>query len=147
MRNLGIDHFLFIRIKKEILILILSFRRIISNNRFEDFQPARKFSYVKGVVKDFPCVQKAQQLLRSCLHGYRLRPDAVDCTGTSIAHWAAQREHPLPLFKTLKELGSPLTKNNKVNIAWPHRFKGVMGIREHTQYIGYQIGGHVSLKT
>jgi len=102
----------------------VSLRRILTSSRFEHFHRARKFSFVKGIVKDFPCVDKAQLLLRGTLFnrqiGYRLRPDAVDCTGTSIAHWAAQREHPTPLFKTLKELGSPLSKNNKAGMSPLH---------------------------
>ena len=44
------------------------------------------------------------------------RPDAFDANGSTIAHFAAQRENPAPLFRCLKDLGTPLARTNKVRI-------------------------------
>lgn len=95
-------------------------RDILSSSLWGTLKFSQKFAYVKGIVKDLPCEAKAARLLRKWVFGHRralLRPDSVDSTGTSIAHWAAQRDNPTPLFKTLKDLGAPLSRNNKVT---PH---------------------------
>ena len=42
------------------------------------------------------------------------RPDVFDANGSTIAHFAAQREDPAPLFRCLKDLGTPLARTNKV---------------------------------
>ena len=44
------------------------------------------------------------------------RPDVFDANGSTIAHFAAQREDPAPLFRCLKDLGTPLARTNKVRI-------------------------------
>ena len=105
--------FLFKRVKSIL-------RDILSSSLWGTLKFSQKFAYVKGIVKDLPCEAKAARLLRKWVFGHRralLRPDSVDSTGTSIAHWAAQRDNPTPLFKTLKDLGAPLSRNNKVT---PH---------------------------
>jgi len=99
-------------------------RRYIQSHKFDALSSSKKIDIIKCILIFVPSVRTAEELLRTALFSKaaecRLRPDSLDANGSTLAHFAAQRENPAPLFRCLKDLGTNLIRPNKVGMSTLH---------------------------
>lgn len=99
-------------------------RRYIQSHKFDALSSSKKIDIIKCILISVPSVRTAEELLRTALFSKaaecRLRPDSLDANGSTLAHFAAQRENPAPLFRCLKDLGTNLIRPNKVGMSTLH---------------------------